>query len=123
MMSTSLSCQSGDDADNPVFANTKMRVSEVAVTNPNSSESVMDVSHTHVNSIQTQRGSNTCGYVIVGDNIDKNIRPRFQRENKGTQSLHYFHSYALKNQIDVSKFTDDPQAAIFITRICLANST
>ena len=34
-------------------------------------------------------------YKIVGDNIDKNIRPSFQRVSHQTKSLHYFHSYDL----------------------------
>lgn len=35
------------------------------------------------------------GFKLVGDNLDKNIRPSFQRFNNRTDSLHYFHHYAL----------------------------
>lgn len=46
------------------------------------------------------------GYKFVGDNIDKNIKPRFQRyENKG-QSLHYFHGYAVRDRVDLATFSD-----------------
>ena len=46
------------------------------------------------------------GYKFVGDNIDKNVKPRFQRyENRG-QSLHHFHGYAVRDRLDLSKFSD-----------------
>lgn len=60
------------------------------------------------------QASNQCegflwaGYKFVGDNIDKSIKPRFQRyENKG-QSLHYFHAYAVRDRVDLAKFSDKP---------------
>ena len=31
------------------------------------------------------------GFVIVGDNIDKNVRPSFQRVDRKTESWHCFH--------------------------------
>ena len=39
------------------------------------------------------------GYVLCGDNIDKNVKRRYQRFD---QSLHYFHMYAAKNRVDLS---------------------
>ena len=36
------------------------------------------------------------GFKIVGDNLDKNITPRFMRHAKQTQSLHFFNAYAVK---------------------------
>ena len=30
------------------------------------------------------------GYKIMGDNIDKNVRPRYARQDNKTLSLHYF---------------------------------
>lgn len=46
------------------------------------------------------------GYAIIGDNIDKNVRPSYQRQDRTTQSLHYFHSYALKNRINICEMSD-----------------
>ena len=43
---------------------------------------------------------------IVGDNIDKNIRPSMQRLTHQTRSLHHFHSYAMKDRVDWSKVSD-----------------
>ena len=45
-----------------------------------------------------------CGFKIVMDNIDMNIRPRHQTFERQTQSLHYVNSYAVKDRIDFSSF-------------------
>ena len=42
------------------------------------------------------------GFKMVGDNIDKTIRPSFQRYDNRTNSLHYFHYYALLDRLDLS---------------------
>lgn len=46
------------------------------------------------------------GYTLCGDNIDKNVRRRYQRSDKSTISLHYFHMYGVKNRVDVSHLSD-----------------
>lgn len=46
-------------------------------------------------------------FKIVGDNIDKNIRPREMRVDNQTQSLHFFHSYAVRDRVDLSTFSSD----------------
>ena len=45
-------------------------------------------------------------YKIVGDNIDKNIRANIQRLNHQTKSLHYFHSFAVRDHVDFSGLSD-----------------
>lgn len=57
-------------------------------------------------------GSKCKGYVIVVDNVDKNLRPSHQREDRQTKSLHITHSYAVKNRVDVSMLSDEPPSAI-----------
>lgn len=52
------------------------------------------------------------GFTIVGDNIDKNFRPSYQRQDRQTKLLHYFHAYAAKNRVDVSSLSDTRPAAI-----------
>ena len=42
-----------------------------------------------------------CGFKLVGDNIDKNVHPTYQRSDHQTQSLHYFHAYAVVDCIDL----------------------
>lgn len=47
------------------------------------------------------------GYKLVGDNIDKGVKPRYMRsDNYSKQSLHYFHICAVQNRIDFSNFPD-----------------
>lgn len=47
-----------------------------------------------------------CGFKVVGDNVDKNIRPSFQRYDRQTLSLHYFHSYAIKDRVNLQSCSD-----------------
>lgn len=44
----------------------------------------------------------------MGDNIDKNIKPRDVRVNSQTVSLHYYLSYALRDRVDFTNFDDSP---------------
>jgi len=49
------------------------------------------------------------GYKLVGDNVDKNIKPSFQRVDRRTQSLHYFNVYAVQDRIDFSMYSNEPR--------------
>ena len=40
------------------------------------------------------------GFKIVGDNIDKTVKPRHIRFDRQASSLHYFHSYAVKDRVN-----------------------
>lgn len=43
-------------------------------------------------------------FKLVGDNIDKHVKPREMREDAQSQSLHYFNCYAVKSRLpDVNK--------------------
>lgn len=48
------------------------------------------------------------GYKFVGDNIDKNIKPSLQRHELHGQSLHFFHGYAVRDRLDLSRLSDKP---------------
>eukprot|EP00731_Ephydatia_muelleri_P025385 Em0017g468a len=48
------------------------------------------------------------GFRLVGDNVDKNVKPRDMRLNSQTTSLHYFHTYAVKDRIWFSHLSTDP---------------
>lgn len=48
------------------------------------------------------------GYKLVGDNLDKNIVPRYKRVDRQTESLHFFHYYAVKDRVDLSGISDEP---------------
>ena len=57
---------------------------------------------THVHRVTTP------GYklVMVMDNIDSTVRPRYMREDAQNQSLHYVQMYAVKDRIDYSSVPD-----------------
>ena len=47
------------------------------------------------------------GYKIVGDNIDKNVRPRYTRQHSKTLSMHCYHSYAVRDRVNISGLSDE----------------
>lgn len=55
----------------------------------------------------TTAPSQWVGFKITGDNIDKNVRPRHQTLQRRTNSLHYFHSYAVMDRVDLSNVSDE----------------
>lgn len=105
-------CIDGDDNDVSAADNVMEAIETSSVdSNPIDSNPVDTIVNTSsTSSILSYKPLqfNPCGFAIVGDNIDKNIRPSFQREDRKTQSLHYFHSYAFKNRIDISSLSDTP---------------
>ena len=62
------------------------------------------------------------GFKLVGDNIDKSIRPSFQRYSNTTNSLHYFHYYALLDRLDLSKCLESLPTTVLNLRQLLVNS-
>ena len=46
------------------------------------------------------------GFKLVIDNVDKNIRPTFQRIDRQTQSVHYCHTIAIQDRIDLSEYSE-----------------
>ena len=50
------------------------------------------------------------GFKVVGDNLDKTVRPRRQRFDERTKSLHYFNSMAILDRVDMSKLSDERSA-------------
>ena len=71
--------------------------------------------NTEDQSITTEHLLPWFGFKITGDNIDKNIRASFQRSDHGTVSLHHFHSFASRDRLDLSNFSDkDPDLSTVI---------
>ena len=46
-------------------------------------------------------------YILVGDNLDKDVSPRDMRVSHQTKSLHYFHSYAVKDRTNFSACSNE----------------
>ena len=51
-----------------------------------------------------QRATIWCGFVIVGDNIDKSVNACHQTMECRNRSLHYFNSYAVKDRCGLPEF-------------------
>ena len=67
----------------------------------------------------TEHGNVWHGYKIVGDNVDKNVTPRFQRYEKRSQSLHYFHAYASRDRINMACLSNEQPATTLPDANCL----
>ena len=52
-------------------------------------------------------GSMCYGFKLVGDNLDKTIKPRDMRVDHLPQSLHYFNVYAVLDRVDFSSLSCD----------------
>ena len=73
----------------------------------NCCETVVDTPHEK----EVACGPEWTGFKIVGDNIDKTVRPRHVRLDRQTQSLHYFNSYAVKDRVNRSDTVPDPPSS------------
>ena len=47
-------------------------------------------------------------FKLVGDNVDKNVKPSDVRVDSQTKSLHYFQTYAVRDRIDLTSYDDTP---------------
>lgn len=47
-------------------------------------------------------------YKLVGDNVDKHVKPREMRVDAQAQSLHLFNLYAVRDRVDTSLLPDSP---------------
>ena len=63
----------------------------------------IQVTATNVTSIVS---SGRFGYKFVGDNLDFHVKARYMRtDGRQNQSLHFFHTFAILDRIDFSKFS------------------
>ena len=49
-------------------------------------------------------------FKIVGDNLDKYVKPRDMREDAQASILHFFNMYAVRNRLDTSQLSEDMPA-------------
>ncbi|XP_019854606.1 PREDICTED: uncharacterized protein LOC109583625 [Amphimedon queenslandica] len=47
-------------------------------------------------------------FKLVGDNLDKYVKPRHETMERHSSSLHYFHSFAVLDRCDTSHLADNP---------------
>lgn len=70
-------------------------------------ESITESRHSECEPCNTLPSSKYPQYILVGDNLDKNITPRDMRVDNQVKSIHYFHSYAVQDRIQLSDLYDD----------------
>ena len=49
------------------------------------------------------------GFKVVGDNMDKTIKPRDMRSDRQTVSVHYFQLYAVRDRVNCASIPDTPR--------------
>ena len=57
-------------------------------------------------------------FKIVGDNLDKYVKPRDMRIDAQASTLHYFHMYAVRDRLDTSQLSEElpqPDEQILLT--------
>ena len=76
---------------------------------PECQQDVENESSTNTTSEQSQEDELLwCGYKFIGDNVDKNVKPSRQRQEIRGKSLHYFHAYAAKDQVNLALLSECP---------------
>ena len=55
-------------------------------------------------------------FKIVGDNIDKTIKPRYMRSDHQSKLLHYFHHYAVQDRVNMFTLSDIPPCPPKVTK-------
>ena len=72
-----------------------------------SSLSDSDVTSEDTNTyLQVHNKPTVSSFKLVGDNLDKTVRPRHETVDTHSSSLHYFHAFAVKDRCDTSKLAD-----------------
>lgn len=60
-------------------------------------------------------------YRLVGDNLDKNVRPRDMRVDHQTRSMHCFHTYGVRDRVDISSLSSETRLPDDVDLIQLDN--
>ena len=72
------------------------------IKEPVNSNNIHTASSEPANS-RTSSSPQWCGFNLVGDNVDKKVKPRHMRSDNQSKDLHYFHLYALRDRVDFQK--------------------
>ena len=77
--------------DNLEIHHQEMQTNEQSKILSGTNAAPLSLEHAQVSDTLNPAPMSSCGYVVVGDNIDKNVRPSFPRDNKSTKSFYLFH--------------------------------
>ena len=72
--------------------------------------------------IEDNSQSKIYGFKLVGDNLDKNFGPSFQRLHNQTMSVHHFHSYAVADRVNFSGYSEAVPKNVTINPLSLIPS-
>ena len=54
---------------------------------------------------ESEKNTHPPNYILVGDNVDKNVSPRFMRLEHQVKSIHSWYSYAVQDRYDVGELS------------------
>ena len=94
---------SSDDIEAPPFSPLTLTASNTDTFSTSDINSIPDV----VSSAPTLQ-IRTPSFKLVGDNVDKTVRPREETLETHSKSLRYFHSFAVRDRCDITGLADDP---------------
>ena len=86
--------------------NTVRETSPIPSTSGKTSSMPVEMSTLSPDPQVTDLSPSWVGFKIVGDNINKTVCPRHQTLSSRTQSLYYFHAFAVQDRIDASNMSD-----------------
>ena len=95
---------SSDDIEAPPFSPLTLTASNTDTFSTSDINSVPDV----VSSAHATLQIHTPSFKLVGDNVDKTVRPREETLETHSKSLHYFHSFAVRDRCDITGLADEP---------------
>ena len=72
---------------------------------------LQNVEETQRDKEQTQTNEEEFDHKHIIDNIDKNVKPSFERHEHKGQSLHYVHGYAVKCRVSRFGLSNKPPIA------------
>ncbi|XP_064385649.1 uncharacterized protein LOC135334421 isoform X3 [Halichondria panicea] len=108
---------SSDDYSHPDFSPiTSVEDNEVDENVADDLETSLIVDDPQNQSDQSQPTSSSTftwtGFKFVGDNLDKRVKPRYQRADMRGHEGHYFHGFAVRDRIDMCRFSEEKPSRV-----------
>ena len=109
--SSSMSISIPDHSKSPDSSSVSLTDESIETKSSSSAASQVHIHAGAANSTAPSVSQPTSGLKLVIDNIDKTVKPRHQRIDAQTQSLHYIQVYAVKDRIDYTSLSHSPPPA------------
>ena len=115
---TSVSTSTEPASSTPEQVVTRANSTSIEPANSTSTQAAVSTEPANSTSVHADSGTGSAtnnnssnqwfGYVVIGDNVDKKVKPRHMRSDNQSTDLHYFHLYAAKDRIDLSGASEEP---------------